>query len=147
MHHRSWVDTYSDLLPPGWFDEHGPRERIDRWRRVLATPLPPGARRTGVFDADGGAVAWCVVGPARTHDAVAPVRDLELWGLYVDREQLGSGLGQDLLDWAVGHDPAELWRARGNERAAAFYRRNGFVDDGRELAPGTPPIVEVRMVR
>lgn len=147
MHHQSWVDSYSDLVPPGWFDEHGPQNRIDLWHRVLADAPPEGVRRTAVFRPGGEPVAWCVGGVSHENEGVPPVRDLELWGLYVDRSLHGSGLAQALLEWAVGDRPAQLWRAKGNERAAAFYRRNGFRDDGTELAVDYPPLVEVRMVR
>ena len=147
MHHRSWFDSYGDLVPAGWFDEHGPQDRIDLWRRILAQPVPPGVRRTAVFRPGGEPVAWCVAGVSRANEGVPPVRDHELWGLYVDRSLLGSGLGQAPLDWAISDRPAQLWRARGNERAAAFYRRNGFRDDGTELVVEHPPLVEVRMVR
>ena len=147
FHHRSWVDSYSDLVPPGWFDEHGPQDRIDLWHRILAQPPPEGVRRTAVFRPDGAPVAWCVAGVSHPNEGVPPVRDHELWGLYVDRSLHGSGLGQALLEWAVADRPAQLWRARGNERAAAFYRRNGFRDDGTELTVDHPPLVEVRMVR
>src|SRR5690349_8406218 len=147
MHHRSWVDSYATLLPAGWFDEHGPNEQVDRWRRILAEPLPDRVRRVAVFRAGGEPVAWCVAGPSSEHCGIVPARPLPLWGLYVDRSLLGSGLGQQLLDWAVGDLPAQLWRAKGNERAAAFYRRNGFRDDGTEVTEERHPLVEVRMVR
>ncbi len=147
FHHQSWVDSYSHLVPPGWFDEHSLQNRVDLWHRILAQPPPEGVRRTAVFRPDGGPVAWCVGGVSHENDGVPPVRDCELWGLYVDRALHGSGLGQALLEWAIGDRPAQLWRAKGNERAAAFYRRNGFRDDGTELALDYPPLVEVRMVR
>ena len=147
MHHQAWLDSYAHLLPVGWFDEHGPQERVELWRRVLAEPASDGVRRVAVFRPDGAAVAWCIAGPAREHEGVPPVRDLELWGLYVDRSLHGSGLGQELHDWAVGDRPAQLWRAEGNARAAAFYRRNGFADDGTSSASTRHPMVEVRMVR
>ncbi|HMM94550.1 GNAT family N-acetyltransferase [Phycicoccus sp.] len=146
MHFRAWVDTYGPLLPAGWFDERGPEDRIALWTRVLAEPLPPGVRRVAVF-AGEVPVAWCAAGPARPHEGVAPVRPEELWGLYVARDHLGTGLGQELATWAVADRPAELWTAEGNERAIAFYRRNGFVLDGtRASSPGFP-IAELRMVR
>lgn len=42
----------------------------------------------------------------------------------------GSGVGQTLLDALIGDDPAYLWCIDGNDRALAFYRRNGFEADG-----------------
>ncbi len=147
MHHQCWVDTYVDLLPPGWLEEHGPQEQVLRWRRVLAEPPPPGVRRLAVFDGAGVPVAWSVAGPGRAHTGVAPVRDRAVWGLYVARSHLGTGLGQALLHWAVGREPAELWTARGNARAIAFYRRHGFTEDGTETANQHLPLVELRMVR
>jgi GNAT superfamily N-acetyltransferase len=146
MHHQAWVDTYSGLLPPGWFDEHGPQEQVDRWRRILAEPLPEGARRTAVFDV-AEPVAFAVCGPALTNVGVAPVREHALWALYVARAHLGTGLGRALLEWAVGDGPAELWVAEGNERAIAFYRRHGFAEDGSAVEDAVVPLVEVRMVR
>ncbi|GGL25003.1 GNAT family N-acetyltransferase [Phycicoccus endophyticus] len=147
MHHRSWVDTYGPLLPDGWFDEHPAQERIAMWQRVLGLPLPDGARRTAVFDRQGVALAWSMAGPARGHEGVEPVRGEELWGLYVARGQLGTGLGQELVEWAVGDRPAELWVAEGNDRAIAFYRRNGFALDGTRAASRGFPLTELRMVR
>lgn len=48
----------------------------------------------------------------------------------------GSGLGQALLDTAIGTEPAYLWIMAGNPRAEAFYRRNGFVPDGLAVRAG-----------
>ncbi len=147
MHHQAWVDTYADLLPPGYFDEHGPAERIGLWRTLLAEPPPPGVRRVTVFAGGAEAVAWCVTGPGREHEGVRPVRTEGLWGLYVARGHHGTGLAQELLDWAVADRPAELWTAEGNERAIAFYRRNGFAPDGARVRDSRIPLVELRMVR
>lgn len=146
MHHRAWADTYGPLLPTGWFDEHGPRERIDVWTEALSTPPAPGVRRVAVFDG-GVPVAWCLTGPSRGHEGIDAVREEELRGLYVARSHLGTGLGQGLLDWAVGDRPAELWTAEGNARAVAFYRRNGFAADGARSYSRGFPLVEIRMVR
>jgi RimJ/RimL family protein N-acetyltransferase len=49
-------------------------------------------------------------------------------------------------------EPAELWVVEGNLRAIAFYRKNGFAEDGARFALGNAEAVaegvfEVRMVR
>ncbi|MCT1603050.1 hypothetical protein M3E18_12115 [Kocuria sp. p3-SID1433] len=72
-------------------------------------------RRPDPHDADG---------LARVHN--------ECW-----REAYGTLLPADFyddsaLDAVVGSEPCQLWVARDNRRAQAFYRRNGFVPDGAE---------------
>lgn len=48
----------------------------------------------------------------------------------------------------MGDGPAQLWVARDNPRAYAFYRRNGFRPDGAEqVMPEAEGFVEVRLVR
>ena len=75
-------------------------------------------------------------------------RDLELWGIYLLAEYHGSGIGQALLDAAVGDRPASLWVAEDNPRARAFYSRNGFEPDGgRRVEEEWEHMVVVRLVR
>ena len=48
--------------------------------------------------------------------------------LFVEPVLQGSGIGAQLLDFAVREKQAEhLWALEKNARAIAFYRRNGFV--------------------
>ena len=71
---------------------------------------------------------------------------LQLEKLYSRPAALGTGVGQALLDAAIGDAPAYLWLVDGNARAAAFYRRNGFRPDGVETTGG-PSWFGRRMVR
>jgi GNAT superfamily N-acetyltransferase len=59
----------------------------------------------------------------------------------------GTGVGQDLLDQAIGDRGCFLWVARDNPRAIAFYARNRFVPDGAERQDATFDIPIIRMVR
>lgn len=147
MHHQAWVDAYSDLLPEDWFEHWTVDEAIAGWRRALAAPAPPDLVRIAVFDQHGAAVAWVVAGPSRPDDEVAPVRDRELWGLYVARGQHGSGLARELAERALGDGPAELWVFDGNPRAEAFYRKLGFARDGVEATHRETGLHGIRMVR
>ena len=125
VHIAAWHETYTRLLPPGAFDglddDLAPRTR--RWRGIIEDDV------TEVFVAerDGVIVGWASTGAGRQADAP---RSLELEGIYVLEGEYGTGTGQSLLDLAVGDRPAYLWVATGNPRAQAFYRRNGFADDG-----------------
>jgi ribosomal protein S18 acetylase RimI-like enzyme len=76
------------------------------------------------------------------------VRGEQLYALYVLSDYYGVGVGQALLDRALGGRPAQLWVAKENGRARRFYAKNGFTEDGAELAdPALEGLVEIRMVR
>ncbi len=100
---------------------------------------------------DGGIIGFSMVGSASGSDGehgVESVCSLELFTLYLRAEYHGSGAGQSLFDAALGDQPAQLWVARENHRAGAFYARNGFEPDGAEFVdPAHPDLVEVRLVQ
>jgi ribosomal protein S18 acetylase RimI-like enzyme len=150
MHHQAWVDTYGAALPRDYFEHWTIADAVARWAKILEGPAEPGVRRLVAVDGAGEIVGFTAAGPSRPlEDRPSPVRPFELWGLYVARAHLGSGLGQRLLDEAVAPgQPAELWVFRDNPRAVAFYRRNGFHPDGAEYTDQRfPDLPEVRMVR
>ena len=109
-----------------------------------------GGNTEGGGDAEGGGgrgaevVGWANTSAGRDPDRP---RDLELEGLYVLDAYHGTGVGQALLDAAIGERPAYLWALAENPRAHAFYRRNGFVADGAEKVDELWEITEVRFVR
>lgn len=142
LHVRAWRETYAEEVPEDVYArmaETGP----DRWHRRLEEP--------------GGTTTW--VGAERetgelagfaTAEATGPgdLRPLRLSSLYVLSRWHGQGLGQALLEHAVGDAPAYLWVAEGNERAQRFYERNGFALDGaRQVEEQWGGIADLRMVR
>ncbi len=101
--------------------------------------------RLRVADDGGQVVGVAVAGPAQDED---PARDLQLYAIYVRSSHHGTGLGEQLLDAVLGEAPAQLWAAKDNPRAHAFYRKHGFRPDGREQAdPDLDNLLEVRLVR
>ncbi|HEX5429105.1 MAG TPA: GNAT family N-acetyltransferase [Pedococcus sp.] len=149
MHHQAWVDTYSDVLPNGYFDRWTVQDAVENWARILGeTDLPGTVRLVAV---EGSVVAgFAVAGPTREL-ARRPrrARQRELRAIYVARAHLGTGLGQRLLDGVVtAAEPLELWVFEHNARARAFYARNGFTPDGATFVDERfPDLPEVRMVR
>jgi GNAT superfamily N-acetyltransferase len=70
----------------------------------------------------------------------------QLYVLYVYAAHHGTGAGPALLETVVGpEESAALWVADPNPRAQAFYRKHGFVADGR--AQVEDGVREIRMVR
>ncbi|RPJ13143.1 MAG: GNAT family N-acetyltransferase, partial [Actinobacteria bacterium] len=106
-------------------------DRLEQHRRSLEEPRA--GWKTWVAD-DEGPVGFAVTGPSE--DADAGERTAELYAIYLDPEQLGTGLGRRLLEHAVEDlrsrrfDTVTLWVLETNERARRFYEVAGWKHDG-----------------
>jgi len=142
VHVQSWRETYVEQLPAATLTALDEAEFTARWTRNLQS----GTADIWVALAGETIIGWASSSAGRDEDRP---HNLELEGIYVVASHHGSGAGQGLLDAAIGHRDAYLWMAVGNDRALAFYRRNGFTPDGAvstKALRGTP--VEVmRLVR
>ncbi|OMH36973.1 GNAT family N-acetyltransferase [Tersicoccus sp. Bi-70] len=142
VHVRAWQQTYAPLVPPGALDALEPADRAPHWHTIIT------GEQSDVLVAtvDDVVIGWATASAGRGEHLP---RDRELEGLYVLAEHHGTGTGQALLDAAIGDAPAFLWVADGNPRAETFYRRNGFVRDGRTMKHRLAghPVPAVRMVR
>ena len=142
VHVTAWQETYRHLLDPVLLDALRPADRVERWRSIIEGP----EQHVWVAERDGVVVAWATTSSRELSGHPEP---LELNGMYALRSVHGSGVGQALLDAALGDEPALLWVAADNPRAQAFYARNRFAPDGEtgehELL-GTPVSI-VRWVR
>ena len=144
LHMACWREAYGDLLSAEFFEGATPESSAERW----AITIPRLASDGGTLllaEEDGELIGFASSGPGRGE---APPRELELYAIYVRASAYGSGLGQRLLDAAIGDRPASLWVLERNPRARAFYERNGFAPDGTtELLPSFENLVELRLVR
>lgn len=144
MHLQSWREAYGRLLPPEFFADAEARvpERVEQRRQRLLRG--PGA--LVAVDDGGDIVGVAHAGPARDPDAPA---ERELYMIYTLGRVHGLGVGQALFDAAIGTEDAFLWVLEDNPRAIAFYRRNGFRQDGaRKLLPESwSSLPEIRLVR
>ena len=140
VHIEAWRQTYSELVEPGEFDKLSVERRTARWRSKLEEDSD-----TWVALAGDEVIGFA---GARSHDGDA-VRPRELEYIYVLAAHHGTGIGQALLDEAIGDVPAFVFVARGNPRAIRFYERNRFEFDGasEEYPLVRTPITSLRMVR
>jgi len=139
LHIDVWDDAYTGLMPQSILDDRRDEveDRVERWRTILTE-----SANTLVAEDDDGLVGFASAGPGRDADVDT---DLELWALYVRARLWGSGLGYTLFFEAVGDRAAYLWVQAGNERAIAFYERQGFRLDGTDDEHDEG--LHVRMVR
>lgn len=72
--------------------------------------------------------------------------DPELWACYVSDTAWGTGVSGRLLGVALPGS-AYLWVLRGNARAIAFYRKQGFALDGATKQDARIDADELRMTR
>jgi len=81
----------------------------------------------------GTVIGFVTFGPSRDADRVGLG---EIYALYVDPGRYEAGVGRMLMAHArrrlkeQGFGAAVLWVLLGNERAASFYEREGWVPDG-----------------
>lgn len=144
---EDWVRTHVEamvlaypMMSPGFASDRRAEidERITAARAEFAvlqsadpaTRLP---RRHWIARCDGRpvAVASSGWGPADWESEFPPPpREFTLDKLYLLPQVQGTGLGQAMLDIAIGDRPAYLWIMAENPRAERFYARNGFVHEG-----------------
>jgi ribosomal protein S18 acetylase RimI-like enzyme len=144
VHHTTWVTTYGSILPPAFWATATLERRTSTWERWLANGAAPIVAEVG-----GEVVGIAMSGDSVEQEDVLPVRDRQLYLLYVLDAHHGSGVGQALLDAVVPPGTgAQLWVAEDNPRARRFYERNGFVLEGaRVVDASTADLAELRMVR
>ena len=139
VHVRGWQEAYRGLMPQPVLDELSITDRAEGWRQILAArergDEPEGARSHALVAVDlatDQVLGWATYGEPREHGA----HEGELWGLYAHPELWSRGVGHALLVAvedrlrADGAGSAYLWVLEGNDRAATFYERHGWIEDG-----------------
>ncbi|OXM63825.1 GNAT family N-acetyltransferase [Amycolatopsis vastitatis] len=119
IHVASWRAAYAGLLPEEFLARLSAEARAASWARRIGDPAIPG--RVLVVEDEGVVAGFAAFGPG------------QLYALYLLPEYWGRGLGRLLHDRVVEElsgDSAVLWVLATNERAKAFYVRQGWVDDG-----------------
>lgn len=129
-----WRTAYAGLVPQAMLDALDPvSEAVRRRARWAEQHRHPHALEL-VAEVAGAVVGWAVAGDSREAERAG---EGELYGLYVVPEHWSTGVGHRLV-LAVedhlrscGYAVAHLWVLDGNERAAGFYERHGWQEDGR----------------
>lgn len=155
---QTWRAAYRGLIDESLLDGLD----IDREAERRAGPLwdhyhaDPRASEL-VAEADGAVVGWASAGSARDDDLPGHA---ELYAIYALPEHWSSGVGHALLTEierrlrTAEYRRAYLWVLDGNERAASFYERHGWREDGavkldERIVGGTgaAPLRERRRIR
>jgi ribosomal protein S18 acetylase RimI-like enzyme len=140
---RCWQETYRGLMPDAVLDDPSLIAARERFRTAALTDERYRENRVAVAERDEQLVGIAMSGPPL--DAAAAWAR-QLYVLYVHAADHGTGAGPALLKAVVDpEESAALWVADPNPRAQAFYRKHGFVADGRSQVEDG--VREIRMVR
>jgi ribosomal protein S18 acetylase RimI-like enzyme len=141
VHVQVWREAYAGVLPDDYLAGLDPTFGPARWRERFGTSPEVS---WGIARDEEGIVGMATSGPPRDDDAPTP---LELYAINILRRAYGTGLADELMAHVIGDRPTYLWVLEGNDRAAAFYRKHGFTDEGgRKPEPDTGAL-EIRMAR
>jgi GNAT superfamily N-acetyltransferase len=148
---RLWEESaeaaFIPLLPAG---HRFPEPQPERLRAGLGDPaLAPLVAQTGPSEELAG---FTVCGPSRDADAGPDVGELRTF--FVAAGRWRQGVGSRLMKAALEflrerrYSSATVWSFAANERANAFYERNGFaLDGGERTEEAWAHILEVRYRR
>jgi GNAT superfamily N-acetyltransferase len=127
----SWLDAYRGLLP---------QDQIEGAPAMISRAMAARFDKFMVAFEGGRALGYYSLGDA-------PEDQNYLWHLYVDpaaqRRGAGSALHASALDAlrARGCSDARLDYVEGNDKAARFYARHGWIETGRENIDGYPLVL------
>jgi ribosomal protein S18 acetylase RimI-like enzyme len=119
----SWRAAYRDHLPAELLAGLSVDRRREQWEQLVGDSKSP----TLVAEIARRIVGFVGVGPSRDEEGIA-----ELYAIYLDPSQFGTGVGRALMDAALermrglGYREATLWVIDGNARAERFYRLAGW---------------------
>ncbi|GIG29087.1 hypothetical protein Cma02nite_16870 [Cellulomonas marina] len=141
----SWHESYSHVVRPEVLAAMDVERAAAGFVAMLGGTSAITPTAAVVAESAGELVGFAVARPSQDQP---PVREVELWAIYVLAAAHGTGAGQALLDAALHDAPASLWVWQDNPRAHAFYARNGFAPDGaRRVHQPWGPAPIVRLVR
>jgi GNAT superfamily N-acetyltransferase len=130
----TWRAAYAGIVPAGYLAAMDPvlqgRRRTDRFASRPATDV------LYVAEWDGSIVGFAHGGGYRDDEDRPTPAAGEVYALYVQPAEQGSGVGSALLEVATaalrehGFDPLLLWVLADNAPARGFYERHGWFADG-----------------
>ncbi len=131
LHARVWAETYRYLAPAEALAQLDAARRSASWRAILKDAFA--TTEVMVIVADGTITGFTAIGTGG-HPIYADHGEIKQ--LYVDQAHQGAGLGERLMRSAAarlatcGFSGCTLAVVDRNDRAKAFYKRLGGIDEG-----------------
>jgi GNAT superfamily N-acetyltransferase len=130
---ESWRAAYAGVIDQRVLDamdlDREAAQRAERWDEHHSDPRSAEL----LAEVDGVPAGWAWLGPSIDDDLP---EDGQIFAIYARPGYWSVGVGHALLTdaeerlRATGFARAHLWVLEGNERAASFYERHGWREDG-----------------
>ncbi|TDN92010.1 GNAT family N-acetyltransferase [Microbacterium sp. BK668] len=130
---ETWRAAYAGLIAAEVLDrfdiDREAQRRATHWEERHVDPQSVEL----IAEVGGEPVGWAAAGPSRDGETDGWG---EVYAIYTLPAHWSTGVGHALMTAAedflrrAGFRRAHLWYLDGNERAASFYQRHGWVDDG-----------------
>ncbi|GHC73929.1 GNAT family N-acetyltransferase [Limoniibacter endophyticus] len=130
VHHASWKNAYSGIIPYAALIRMLSRRRADWWRNAITR-----SASILVLEINGDVVGYATIGANRAKELP---QDGEIYEIYLLPEYQGIGLGSRLFNAARksledhGFCGLVVWALEENRNALEFYVRQG----GKDAAEG-----------
>lgn len=138
VHWKSWQEAYPGLIKKEYLD----RLTIEKCEQIAFN------WQDGLFVAKDEERVIGFVGYGDRGDESPGIG--EIFCLYVLSEYYGTGVGRQLMEAGLEqlkeYPEICLWVLKENKRAIRFYRKCGFIPDGREIISKNIDAEEIRMV-
>ena len=121
---RGWQVAFRELFPDEYLDALDPRDRDAAFAERVKNAPPNHA----AVAEDDEVVGFVGLEPPED-EALDPNRVHEIWGLYIEPEWIGTGVGRILMDHALDHmqrgswEHAILWTLRDVDQLSVLRSR------------------------
>lgn len=130
---ETWQNTYVGQVPQDILGNLSIEKRTQAWTDII------NERKTSTFvvTAESEVVGFINIGPSSDKDK-NPKETGEIYSIYLDKEQQGTGKGRELFNQALkyfrehGFKEFTLWVLESNSTTRGFYEAMGMQVDGAE---------------
>ena len=144
VHWKAWQEAYAGLIDRDFLDgrtlETAEERALKAFRNGYKTLIAKDGDRV---------IGFADYGPYRGDDLTDAG---EVYAIYILKEYYGKSVGYALMNKAIEALKADsqtvVWVLEGNERAIRFYKRCGFLSDGKkQIITLGKPVTEIRMIK
>lgn len=134
IHVFGWRHAYREFISPDYlFSKMTVKNSENKFREYLGAET--GTSETFVYENGNIIKGFMTIGNSRDEDKNSET--FELHGIYVDPLFQGKGVGTELVNFCTARAKKQnrteiiLWVFKKNENTKKFYKKTGFMPDGK----------------